>query len=310
MRGRNGDRVGPVVDRLGVVIVAHNSSAVIGELLDSLPLGLAGTQAQVVVVDNGSEDDTAGLVSRRPDVDLILSTNDGYAAGVNLGIASLRACSMFLILNPDTRVLPGAAARLIAAAREDPSVGIVVPRIENLSGLDFSLRREPTLARSLGLSRFGRPDLAERVSTATDYDLQRDVDWAVGAALLVTRDCYDAVGCWDESFFLYSEETEFCLAARDRGFRTRYEPSATVFHLEGGSGRSPETHAMQAINRVRLYRRRHSAAVSGAYLLVTAAHEALWSLRGEPKSPFALEALLRPSSRPERLNASQRWLPR
>ncbi len=89
------------------------------------------------------------------------------------------------------------------------------------------------------------------------------VDWALGAVLAVARECHEDVGGWDDSFFLYSEETDFCLRRADRGWSTQFVPGSVVTHIGGGSGRSDRTHVMQIVNRVRLYARRHGrAAVS------------------------------------------------
>ena len=75
---------------------------------------------------------------------------------------------------------------------------------------------------------------------------------------MLSRDCWHACGPWDESFFLYSEEADFDLRARDAGFATVYEPSAGAVHLEGDSGNSPQLWTLLQLNRVRHFRRRHA----------------------------------------------------
>jgi N-acetylglucosaminyl-diphospho-decaprenol L-rhamnosyltransferase len=134
---------------------------------------------------------------------------------------------------------------------------------------------------------------------------------ALGAALIVSRDCFAAIDGWDASFFLYSEETDFCLRARDHGYLTRFDPAAEVTHIGGQSGQNDATHAMQIINRVRLYRRRHGAVPSFVYYLLTIASEITWAIRpGRTNSRFAVKALLRPSLRPAQLGLSQHLVPR
>ncbi|MFX3745782.1 glycosyltransferase family 2 protein, partial [Streptococcus suis] len=83
--------------------------------------------------------------------------------------------------------------------------------------------------------------------------------WLVGAILLVSRECFDALDGLDESFFLYSEETDFSLRAKEAGWATVYTPRAGAVHVGGGSGESSTTHTMKILNRVRLYRRRTDA---------------------------------------------------
>ena len=192
-----------------------------------------------------------------------------------------------------------------------PNTGIVAPQILSPSGtLELSLRRNPTLLRALGLTRTRLPALSEYVSEAEAYDLPHEVDWALGAVLLISRTCFDALGGWDESYFLYSEETDFSLRARDIGLITRYEPRSKAIHIGGQSGRNDKTHAMQIINRVRLYRRRNSALRSWGYFWLTVASEFSWILRGHRQSRYSVIALLRPSLRPSELGCSRQMMPR
>ena len=237
------------------------------------------------------------------------SENTGYAGGINRGVGAAAPAEAILILNPDIRLYPGAIPPLLAAL-DDPGVGIVVPQVRSPSGsVERSLRREPTPARALGLNWTGWPPLAEYLTDPSDYDKPRTVNWALGAALLMSRKCYDAVGGWDESFFLYSEETDLCLRARDLGLVTRYEPGSVVVHIGGQSGRDRRTHAMQIVNRVRLYRRRHAGPASWCYFGLTIASEISWLLRGHGHSGHAVIALLRPSHRPTEIMCGDHLMP-
>jgi GT2 family glycosyltransferase len=293
-----------------VVVVTHNSAHVVDDLLDSLPAALDGLVATTVVVDNASSDDTAAVVAARNDCRLVKAPNHGYSAGINRGVQEVSGREPVLVLNPDVRMAPGSVRVLLdALARE--GVGIAAPRVLDDDGhLVWSMRREPTLGRALGLGRTGRPALSEYVTDHQAYADPQRPDWALGAALLVDRRCHDELGGWDESFFLYSEETDFCLRARDRGWATVYEPAALVSHVGGQSGTSPRIHAMQILNRVRLYRRRHGAATGGLYWLLSIASEATWVLRGHPQSRDAIRALLRPATRAPELGCSGSLVPR
>ena len=295
---------------VAVVIVSFNSAHVISALLDSLAAGLGSLRADVVVVDNGSTDESCAVVSARSDCRLVRASNHGYAAGVNRGVASASPARAILVLNPDTVVHPLAVPRMLDGLRFR-GTGIVVPRILDAHGApSWSLRREPTIARALGLTRTGWGVLSEQVTDPDAYEGTTVVDWATGAALLMSRECYVTLGGWDESFFLYSEETDFCLRARDAGLRTRYVPEAAVSHIGGQSGTSPETHSMQVLNRVRLYRRRHGRLASSVYFAVVLTNEATRVPRGGgPASRRAVRDLLRPRHRPARLGLSAGFLP-
>lgn len=295
---------------LVVVIVTYNSAPMIEGLLESLPLALDGVEAEVIVVDNGSSDQTRAIVGKRGDCVLVEADNLGYSAGINTGVRTARANGPILILNPDVRMDPTSIRHLVRAL-ETEGVGIAAPRVRADNGdLELSLRRDPTLGRALGLSRLRWPMVSEQVQELPAYDRPHDVDWALGAILAVSRQCADAVGAWDESFFLYSEETDYCLRAREHGFSTRFEPAATAVHVGGQSGQTDLTHSMQILNRVRLYRRRHRWLPSALYYTATIASEASWLLRGHQQSRAAIRCLIRRHVRPPQLNCSDSLIPR
>jgi N-acetylglucosaminyl-diphospho-decaprenol L-rhamnosyltransferase len=295
---------------IAVVIVTYNSAHVVGDLLDSLPAALDGLTADVVVVDNGSTDGTAEFLAARAGCRVVCCANTGYAGGINRGVREAMSAEAILVLNPDVRLHERSVPPLLAAARE-PNVGIVAPQVRSPQGaLELSLRREPTLLRALGLTRTKLAIFSEYVARPSDYARPRDVDWALGAVLLMSRKCYDTLDGWDETYFLYSEETDLALRARDAGLLTRYEPRAVAVHIGGQSGRTHRTHAMQIVNRVRLYRRRHGALASWCYYWVTVANELSRVPRGHPESWSGALALLRPARRPGELGCSGQRMPR
>lgn len=288
---------------MDVIVVTYNSAAVIEGLLDSIPDALAGGHASVAVVDNASSDDTAHVVAARTDCVLVPAPNLGYAAGVNRGVTQLAGSGPILVTNPDVRLAPGSVAQMLTELSR-PGVGIVVPRLHDPDGtVARSLRREPTVARSLGAGDSRHPRLSEIVNEPEAYETAHDIEWATGAVMLVARECFDRLGGFDESFFMYSEETDFCLRAQDAGWSVRFTPAAEAMHVGGASGRNPELYAMQVLNRIRLYRRRHGLAATSALVTLVGAREAVFALRGVPDSRRALESLCRPSRRPEQL----RW---
>lgn len=293
-----------------VVIVTYNSAEVVGDLLDSLPAALDGLSASVVVVDNDSTDETVKLLEGRDDCRVVRSANVGYAAGINRGVHEGAGADAILILNPDLRLHERSVAPLLETLRE-PGTGIVAPQVRAPDGtLEPSLRRTPTLLRALGLTRTSVAALSEYVSAAAEYQRPHVVDWALGAVLLMSRSCFDDLGGWDESYFLYSEETDLALRARERGLLTRYEPRSLATHIGGQSGRNDKTHAMQIVNRVRLYRRRNNVIAAWCYYVLTIVSELSWVVRGHRHSRFAITALLRPSRRPRELGCSRGRMPR
>jgi len=302
--------VGDVDPQLAVVIVTYNSRDVITDLLGSLPAALEGTDARVVVVDNCSTDGTADLVAARGDCRVVRSPNIGYAGGINRGVREFPGAGSYLILNPDLRLSPGFVRPLLDTFAE-PRTGIVAPRVHHADGsLHRSLRRAPSLLRSLGLTRTGWPAFSEYVDEPEAYCRPGIVDWALGAVLLVSSECYRDLGGWDESFFLYGEETDFCLRAKESGWVTRFCPDAVCTHIGGMSGQSPRTWSMLAVNEVRLYRRRHNPVASLAFLGLAVLRRAPRILRGDPTARTVTAALLFPGRRPAEIGCSGELLPR
>jgi len=286
-----------------VVIVAFNSAAVLRACLDSLPGAFEGAgDREVLVVDNASTDATTALVAAAPGVRLVeMGRNAGYAAAVNAGVAASEADGPVLILNPDVVLAPGAVAHL-ARTLEMSGTGIAVPRLDDADGTTrWSLRREPTILRAfgeavLGGRRAGRFErLGEFVVTPSGYRTGAVADWATGSAMLVSRRCLQAVGPWDEAFFLYSEETDFALRARDAGFALRYAAEAVLVHHEGDWETSPELWALLTCNRVLLFRKRHGPLGAAVYRAALVLNEALRA--AGPTHRAALAALLVPGRR-------------
>ncbi|WP_116950079.1 glycosyltransferase family 2 protein [Jiangella endophytica] len=295
---------------VAVVVVTYNSEGHIADLLDSLPAALGELRYGVVVVDNGSADGTLDLLDARTDCVVVRSSNDGYAAGINRAVRSSPPAPSVLVLNPDATLDPDAVPLMLDVLRK-PDVGIVAPRTREADGrLSPTLRRAPTLGRVGGLSFTGLAVFAERIDDPGAYEAEHEVDWAVGAILLVDRECYDALGGLDESYFLYSEETDFCLRARDQGWATVYTPMAGAMHVGGGSGENATTHTMQMINRIRLYRRRTDDRRAWAYFALTLLVEFRRGVLGHRDSWTTLRALLQPSRRPPMLGAGDAFLPR
>lgn len=293
------------MERIEVVVVTWNSAEVLGGLLDSLPAGLDGHAYHLTVVDNDSADQTVSLTEawlrEHADVDgCVLQTgrNAGYAAAINAGLRQAEPYSSALILNPDIRLEPGTASRLLEAL-EAADTGIVVPCIYSAAGeLAYSLRREPSIPRAFGEAvlggRAGRVRwLGESVLDPAAYQKATTVDWATGAIMLISAQCLEKCGLWDESFFLYSEETEFALRARDHGFATRLAPEARATHLGGESNTSARLWALLSVNRVRLYRRRHNAVATALYWCAVMLREAPRAALGRSTSRAAVTALLR-----------------
>ena len=307
-------RLGDDAAHIAVVIVTFNSGEVLAGCLRSLATQSVVQLSAVVVADNGSGDDCVAIAEAATDLPVRtvqLGRNAGYAAAINAGIATLdlRKLDAVLVMNPDCRLRPDTLHQLARTLRQ-PGRAIAVPLLLNPGGsLQPSLRRRPTVGRALAEAVIGG-DLAGRIGTLgelvvnpREYEQPGGVAWATGAAMLLSAEAIRDLGPWDESFLLYSEETEYCLRATDRGWSLWYEPAAVVEHIGGESGTNPTLYALMVANKVRLFRRRRGVPAGSAYYLAVVLGEAIRALAGRRTARASLAALLNPSRRSSLINS-------
>jgi N-acetylglucosaminyl-diphospho-decaprenol L-rhamnosyltransferase len=298
----------PALPRIAIVIVTYNSADVLPGCLAALIEGAEGVETtDVIVVDNASTDDSLRIAKEATGLPIQiveLDVNAGYAAGFNAGVEVLasREPDAVLLLNPDCRLRPGALAVMADALSADHR-GIVAPRLLNLDGsLQPTLRRAPTVRGAIAEAIIGgrladRIRLGELVFDESSHDRSGASAWATGAALLISWQALLQVGPWNESFLLYSEETEFIFRAADRGWTLWYEPMAVVEHLGGESGTNPRLAALLTVNKVKFYQSRHGLGASTAYWLAVLLGESLRAVVGHGTAQASVAALLRPSRR-------------
>lgn len=291
---------------LTVVTVTRNSAANLPAFFAFLGKGLAGVPHQLVIADNCSTDDTLACISDlAPRARVVrLGENRGYAAGINAALAASGPSEAVLILNPDVRIRVDLVEHLLAGLRGD-RVGIAVPRQLGADGrLAPSLRRAPTVMRALGEAVLGGRLagrfrlLGEVIADPSAYEHNGTAEWASGSCLLVSRACLLDVGAWDETFFLYSEETDFMLRARDRGWRLAYIPTAVAIHGGGDAHQSPPLWSLLTVNRVRLFALRHGAVHTAAFWSAVLINELLRAMLGRRPHMAAVRALLLPPRPP------------
>lgn len=223
---------------VSIVVVSHNHASYLAPCLDSLAPQRDTPTSEVFVVDNVSADGTVQLVRQSyPWVRLIENPRQqGFAANNNRGIR-LSTGRYILLLNPDTEVLPGALARLIVYMDAEPGVGLCGPQLVYPDGkIQPSCRRFPTLAsvlvRRTPLRSWLKGSSVDRSHLMSDMDhgSRREVDWLLGACLMVRREFLQTVGLMDEGYHLYVEDIDWAYRARQRGWRVVYYPEARILH--------------------------------------------------------------------------------
>jgi N-acetylglucosaminyl-diphospho-decaprenol L-rhamnosyltransferase len=289
------------------IIVTYNSAEVVLDALNSLALhGPQDRTVDVIVVDNCSTDQTVELVQAVSGVRLIQNAgNLGYSSAINVGMANADPASDLLILNPDVRIHSGAIEKLASAAGEE--VGITVPllRLDN-DQLIYSIRRFPSVSRSICESvlvgrisgRFSLTGEVDRIES--HYVGNRTVDWASGCAFYITQECAATVGGWDEQFFLYTEEIDYCYRARKAGYSVSFIHDSLITHLQGDLHQSNLLRTLCALNRVRYFRKYHSLPATMLFYVGVVLNETRRCFR--PSSRAAVRALLRKADRPSQLS--------
>jgi N-acetylglucosaminyl-diphospho-decaprenol L-rhamnosyltransferase len=228
---------------ISIVIVSRNTRELLRACLCSIADYADGLAVEVIVVDSDSGDGSVAMVRQEFPTVIVLepTENTGFARGNNLGIKRARGGAV-LLLNPDTELTVGALRTMLNALRADATVGVVGPRLRYPDGsIQSSRRRFPTLATAFVESTVVQewwpthPAIARYRMDDRPEDRPQDVDWLVGACLLVRRAVFARAGLLDERLFLYSEEPEWCWRVRKAGWRVRYVPAAEVWHHEGTS---------------------------------------------------------------------------
>jgi GT2 family glycosyltransferase len=284
------------VDDLAVIVVSHDQERWLPRCLSTLLEHVQGLSVDVVVVDNGATGAARDLVERDfPQARAIASENRGFAHACNLAAATCDA-SWLLFLNPDTEVLEGSLAELFAGLR--PEAGIAgVRQLDEGGALIPTMRRFPSVSTALGdtfgLERFPRrPEwLGERELRVERYEREFEGDWTIGSFLLVRREAFDAVGGFDERFFLYSEEVDLCLRVQRAGWKVVHSPAVTILH-HGNPDRPADARLQTQLAWARLqYADKNLPALArppfrGALLL----RYGLRSLHGEPRRRGAARA--------------------
>jgi GT2 family glycosyltransferase/tRNA A-37 threonylcarbamoyl transferase component Bud32 len=218
---------------VSVVVVNFNGGEFTPACLESIPVG-----TETIVVDNGSTDGSAdALAAKFPPITLIRNAaNLGFARAVNQGVARSRGRYVCL-LNNDARLSPDTLSTLAAFMDADPNVGMTAPQLLHEDGRkQHSFDNVPSLATAFlnkSLLRLLAPGTYP--SKNQDFREPREVESVIGACMMVRRSLVERIGPLDESYFLFLEETDWCLRARKSGSKVVFVPSSNVVHLQGKS---------------------------------------------------------------------------
>jgi hypothetical protein len=289
-----------------IVVVSWNGREVLADCLASIERELLGRadaerlSFETIVVDNGSSDGSAELVrSRFAWAQLVaLPENRGFAAGNNVGLRLAKGRHAVL-LNSDTVVQPGALERCVRFLDANPRVGVVGPQLLNPDGSrQNSIHNYPSLAtewlpKGLLERLFPRRFPSKRFEHAGPIE----VEAVLGACLCVRREVLEQVGLVPEDYFLFLEETDWCLRIAAAGWRIVHLPDARIVHVHGASSKKVipwQTRIEYHRSLYHFFRKHRGSAVAASVVALRFAKSLLY---------VVVRALLAPFSRRER----RRW---
>lgn len=249
---------------LSIIIPHLNRKESLKRCLASLPPARGTLTYEVLVVDNGSRDGSQQMVQDTFPAVLLLrnETNEGFSRAINRGLREARG-NYLLCLNNDTFLFPQSLERLVRFMEGHPDAGVVGGKIFNKDGtIQPSARSFPRLEtalfnRSSVLTRLFPQNPFSRRYLLSDWDhgSVREVDWVSGSFFLIRRELLKKVGFFDERFFLYCEDVDYCRRTKEAGYRIYYVPEAQLVHETSYSERTVKTLFFHHQSMYRFYKK-------------------------------------------------------
>jgi N-acetylglucosaminyl-diphospho-decaprenol L-rhamnosyltransferase len=254
---------------LAIVTVGYRSEAVLPTLLSSVPAATS-RPCSLVIADNDPNDRSRAIALDSGALYLPMERNAGYGAAVNAAVRVLGAdVQWILISNPDVQLLPNSVDTLIEHLEREPRAGAVGPRVLNADGSTYpSARAVPSLRTGIGHALFANiwkanPWTRTYRTDVQDSESPRDAGWLSGSCVLVSRTAFEAVGGFDEGYFMYFEDVDLGVRLAEAGYRNVYVPTAHVVHsgAHSTSGEAPRMIAAHHESARRFIGRRYPGAV-------------------------------------------------
>lgn len=224
---------------LSIIILNYKTKGLVKQCIRNVMASTVGLEYEIIVVDNGSKDEVENMLAENfPQVRFLQTgKNLGFASGYNVGIKEAKG-KYILILTADVTVLEGSIANLVGFMEKNPETGLAGPKIINPDGsYQITCRTFQTpkiiLYRRTPLFNlsFAKKELAKHLMSDFDRQSNREVDWVMGACMIVRKSALDKVGLFDERFFFYVEDMDWCRRFWVQGYKVNYIADAVVIHL-------------------------------------------------------------------------------
>ena len=224
---------------ISIVIVSYNTADLTLECIKSVDFACKDIDSEILVIDNASKDDSVKLLKKLKleNTSLVIiknSENLGFSKAVNIGIKKSTGQYTFL-LNPDTKVNKGSIKKLLDFTKEQKNAGLIAPQLVLPDGtVQKSVMHFPTLKNAIKEFWMGEKNAYSLYIPKGKKPIK--VDYVVAAALLITPAARQKVGLFDESYFMYFEDFDYCKRVKQSGLDTYYLPLVKVIHHHGASG--------------------------------------------------------------------------
>ncbi len=271
--------------KLSVVILNYNVRYFLELCLSSVEAAIADLDAEIIVVDNNSEDDSCQMVKKQfPNVNLIENkSNDGFSKGNNLGVKQARG-EYICILNPDTVVAEDTFFTLLQFADSQTDLGIVGCRLIDGTGhfLPESKRNIP------------RPGVALKKLLGNPYDYYANqvnefetgkVPIFVGAFMLLKKTLYNKVGGFDEDYFMYGEDVDISYKILATGYSNFYNGNTSIIHYKGESTLKDVNYAKRFYGAMQIFYKKHFKSNWFFNTIVWLGIKGAYLARIEPENP-------------------------
>ncbi|MDD4995363.1 MAG: glycosyltransferase family 2 protein [Patescibacteria group bacterium] len=223
---------------VSIIILNYKSSGLARQCIKSIVAAAPKLEYEIIVVDNNSHDGIGRMLREQfPQVKFIQSSrNAGFAAGNNIGLR-VATGRYAMIVNPDIIVNPGTLEEMVKEMDAHPEIGLLAPQLLNPDKtIQYSCYRLPTFGipfyrrTPLGLTPRGKRMIRSYLMAEWDHAAPREIDWCVAACIMVRRSAVECVGYFDERYFMYFEDADWCRRFHQAGFRVVYFPRAKMFH--------------------------------------------------------------------------------
>jgi len=219
---------------LSVIIVSFNTKDLLKKCLESLPPGI-----EIIVVDNGSTDGSVAYLKKLKNIKLLINQkNEGFSKAVNQGIRKSQG-KFLLLLNSDIIVKKDALSKLVDFAKKEPQAGVIGGRLLDPDGSpQGSCFYLPTLWRVIREFWLGRDDFSVMKKYFPPGKKPVEVEVVTGTVFLIPKKVLKKVGFFDERYFMYFEDLDYCRQVKQTGFKVFYLPQAEFIHFHGQSGKN------------------------------------------------------------------------